>query len=325
VIVGNQSTRDHGVMLDVLIVGGGPAGLSAALILGRSRRNVLLCDDRTPRNEASRELHGYLTRDGVSPAEFLQLGREELRRYGVEQRQVRVVDVRRHVEGFDVGLADGERVLARLLLLATGVRDRLPDVPGLKECYGRSAHHCPYCDGWEVLDKRIVVLGDERSPAGLALSLKTWTQTVVACRTGRTKISSAHRKLLAAKQIALHDSPIAVAHHTNGQVRAVGLTSGEQVECDAIFFAAPQEQQCDLPRQLGCEFTRKGTVKTDHLGSTCVPGVYVVGDASRDVQFVIVAAAEGAKAGVAINGILQERAGLTIERRPEPAEIPANL
>ena len=301
-------------MFDVVIAGGGPAGLSAALILGRCRRSVLLCDDRTPRNESSRELHGYLTRDGVSPAQLLQLGREELRRYGVEQRHARVVDVRRHVEGFDVGLAGGERVLARVVLLATGVRDRIPNVPGLTECYGSSAHHCPYCDGWEVRDTRVVVLGDERSPTALALSLKTWTANVVVCRTGRTKISNAQRKLLAAKGIALFDSPIAVVHHTNGQVSAVRLTSGEQVECDAIFFAAPQEQQCDLPRQLGCEFTRKGTVKTDHLGSTCVPGVYVVGDASRDVQFVIVAAAEGAKAGVAINTVLQERAGLTIER-----------
>jgi thioredoxin reductase len=308
-------------MFDVVIVGGGPAGLSAALILGRSRRSVLLCDDRKPRNEASRELHGYLTRDGVPPAQLLQLGRDELQRYGVEQRHATVVDVRRHVDGFDVGLAGGERVLGRVLLLATGVRDRIPNVPGLAECYGITAHHCPYCDGWEVRDKRVVVLGDERSPAGLALSLKTWTDNVVVCRTGRTKISNPHRTLLAAKRIALHGSPVAAIHHTAGQASAVRLTSGEQVECDAIFFAAPQEQRCDLPRQLGCEFTRKGTVKTDHLGSTCVPGVYVVGDASRDVQFVVVAAAEGAKAGVAINTVLQERAGLTIAQAPEPAEM----
>lgn len=302
------------VRFDVVIVGGGPAGLSAALILGRSRRRVLLCDDRNPRNEASRELHGYLTRDGVPPAQLLQLGREELRRYGVEQQHATVVDVRRHGDGFDIGLAGGERMLARVVLLATGVRDRIPNVPGLAECYGITAHHCPYCDGWEVRDKRVVVLGDVRSPAGLALSLKTWTEHVVVCRKDRTKISNAHRKLLVEKRIEVYESPIAAVHHTNGQVSAVRLTSGERVECDAIFFAAPQEQRCDLPRQLGCEFTRKGTVKTDHLGLTCVPGVYVVGDASRDVQFVVVAAAEGAKAGVAINTVLQERAGLTIER-----------
>jgi thioredoxin reductase len=285
--------------------------LSAALILGRSRRHVLICDDRRPRNEASRALHGYLSRDGVPPMQLLQLGREELRQYDVEQRHATVADVRRHGDGFDVGLEGGERVLARVLLLATGVRDRLPNVPGLADCYGISTHHCPYCDGWEVRDKRVVVLGDEKSPAGLALALKTWTGHVVVCRTSRTKVSHAHRRLLAAKQIPLHDHAVAAVHHTGGQVSAVRLTNGEQVECDAIFFAAPQEQRCQLPRQLGCEFTRKGTVKTDHLGSTCVPGVYVVGDASRDVQFVVVAAAEGAKAGVAINIVLQQRAGLT--------------
>ena len=302
-------------MFDVVIVGGGPAGLSAALVLGRCRRSVLLCDSGHPRNAASRALHGYLTRDGMPPRELLSLGRQELEEYGIETRHVTVTDVRQSVDAFEVLLEGGHRVLTRTVLLATGVKDRLPDVPGLAECYGTTVHHCPYCDGWEVRDRRIVVMGEKVSPAGLALSLKTWSEDVVVCTNNRrVRIPPAQRAQLVANRIRIYDAAIERVTHADGRVVAVVLGSGEEVPCDAIFFTAPQEQHCHLARELGCEFTRKGTVKTDHLGHTCVPGIYVVGDASRDVQFVIVAAAEGAKAGVAINKALQERAGLAVDK-----------
>jgi thioredoxin reductase len=213
-----------------------------------------------------------------------------------------------------VVLATGERVSAWTVLLATGVEDDVPAIPGVDECYGVSVHHCPYCDGWEVRDRRVAVLGETVSPVGLALALKTWTDRLLAFTNGRGRISRAQRTQLAAEGIELHQSPIAHVEHEAGQMRAIVLTGGERVACDALFFTAPQRQQCELARRLGCEFTRKGTVKTDNLGNTCVPGIYVVGDASRDVQFVIVAAAEGAKAGVAINKALQLRAGLVPER-----------
>ena len=301
-------------MYDVVIVGGGPAGLSAALVLGRCRRSVLVCDTGKPRNARSTGLHGYLTRDGTPPLEFLRLGREELRRYGIEPREVAATEVVRDGDEFNVVLGAGERVRARTVLLATGVEDEVPDIPGVAECYGISVHHCPYCDGWEVRDRRVAVLGETVSPVGLALALKTWTDHLTALTNGRVHIGRAQRAQLAAERITLHQSPIARIEHDGGRMTAIVLGSGEHVACDALFFTAPQRQQCELARRLGCEFTRKGTVKTDRLGTTCVPGIYVVGDASRDVQFVIVAAAEGAKAGVAINKALQLRAGLV----PEP-------
>jgi thioredoxin reductase len=299
---------------DVVIAGGGPAGLSAALVLGRCRRRVLVCDSGRPRNARSTSLNGYLTRDGTPPREFLRLGREELRRYGIEPREMTVTDVIRQDERFEVLLASGERVATWTVLLATGVEDDVPTIPGVDECYGVSVHHCPYCDGWEVQDRRVAVLGETVSPVGLALALKTWTDRLVAFTNGRVRISREQRNQLAAHGIELHHSPIARVEHESGHLAAVVLTGGERVPCEAMFFTAPQRQQCELARRLGCEFTRKGTVKTDRLGTTCVPGVYVVGDASRDVQFVIVAAAEGAKAGVAINKALQSRAGLVPER-----------
>ena len=301
-------------VFDVVIVGGGPAGLSAALVLGRCRRRVLICDAGEPRNASARALHGYLTRDGTPPLELIRLGRDELHQYGIVPRQVVVTDVTPTADGFAVTLADGDRILARAVLIATGMRDALPQIAGLDACYGVSMHHCPYCDGWEVSDKAVAVIGETRSPTGLALSLKTWTDRVLAFTNGRVRVSPAQRRQLEAHAIPLYTSRIVGAEHDNGWIKRLTLADGTRVECEAVFFTAPQWQQSELAVRLGCEFTRRGTVKTDRLGHTCVPGVYVVGDASRDVQFVVVAAAEGAKAGVAINKALQSLAGLAAEK-----------
>jgi thioredoxin reductase len=297
-------------MFDVAIVGGGPAGLSAALVLGRCRRRVLLVDAGRPRNAASRALHGYLTRDGISPLELLRLGRNELVPYGIESRSAEVTGIARTADGFDVDLDDGERLHARTTLIASGVRDHLPAVPGIEECFGITVHHCPYCDGWEVRDKTLAVMGRAAGATALALALSTWSARILVCSNG-TRLRPDHRRQLAAHAIEVHDSPIARVEHDRGLVRALVTTAGETLACDAVFLASGQAPQSNLPRRLGCELTRRGVVKTDHLGQTCVPGVYVAGDASRDVQFAIVAAAEGAKAAVAINKALQAGAGLT--------------
>jgi thioredoxin reductase len=297
---------------DTVIVGGGPAGLSAALVLGRCRRRVVVCDTGTPRNEKSRELHGFLTRDGIPPCELLRLGREQLQQYGVELRPIEVSGIRPAGDGFDVELADGATLETQTVLLASGIQDELPRIDGLQDCFGITAHHCPYCDGWEVRDKAVVVIGPGARGAALALALKTWSGRVTLCSNGSARLRGDHRAQLTASGIELHDTRVATVEHSNGFVHHVVFTDGERLPCEAIFIAAPQHQQCELPRQLGCELTRHGLVKTDHLGQTGVPGLYVAGDASRDVQFVVVAAAEGAKAAVAINKALQARAGLAV-------------
>ena len=299
-------------MYDVVIVGGGPAGLSAALVLGRCRRSVVLCDTGQPRNARAQALHGFLTRDGTPPLDLLRIGREELRPYGIEPRACQVTGVTPVDDGFYVTVAGGERLSARAVLIATGVADRLPGIPGLQECYGISVHHCPYCDGWEKRDRTIAVIGQGSSATGLALSLKTWTDHVVLCSNGRSHLQPSHRQKLEAHAIPVHDAAISRLEHEEGMVRRIVLVGGDAVACDAVFCTTAQRQQCELPRQLGCLLTRHGLVKTDHLGQTRVPGLYVAGDASRDVQFAIVAAAEGAKAAVAINKALQARAGLAV-------------
>ena len=299
-------------MYDVVIVGGGPAGLSAALVLGRCRRRVLLCDAGAPRNERARELHGYLTRDGMPPLELLRAGRQELAPYGIEVRDVRVTGVAANPDGFSVVMADGRETAARAVLIAGGVRDVFPEIPGLEDCYGISAHHCPYCDGWEEREKVIAVIGNGASGSALALALKTWSDQVVLCPHGRARLQPNHRTQLAAHGIPIHEGRITRVEHERGRVTALVLAGGDRVACDTIFMSTRQRPQCDLPKELGCSLTRQGLVKTDHLGQTRVPGLYVAGDASRDVQFVIVAAAEGAKAAVAINKALQARAGLAV-------------
>jgi len=287
---------------DVIVVGGGPAGLSAALMLGRCRRHVLVCDRGEPRNERSAALHGYLTRDGIAPSDFRAAARDELAPYAVEFRSVGVKGARPERGGFSVSLADGRRERSRFLLLATGVKDQLPEVPGVAECYGRSVFHCPYCDGWECRDKRLAVFGRHAVP--LALSLKTWSRQVVLCTHGRQPDAAA-RQRLAANGIGLRRSPVMRLAHVDGRVTAIEFADGNALPCDAMFFGTGQHPQDTLAERLGCLFNRKGTVNTGTLCDTNVPGVFVAGDASRDAQFVVVAAAEGIKAAVAINKALQ--------------------
>jgi thioredoxin reductase len=290
---------------DVVIVGGGPAGLSAALVLGRCRRTVIVCDTGTPRNRASRHLHGYLSRDGMPPAAFLDAARHELAPYDVRLCQARVTAVERAAAGFTVRPEEGSPLTCRIVLVATGVTDDLPDLAGLEPCYGRSVFHCPYCDGWEWRDTRLAVYGRGRPVVGLAWALRTWSRDLVVVTDGPARLPGASRRVLRDHGIALHEAPIAELVHADGMLRSIAFRDGSTVACDALFFTTSQHQQSTLAEALGCEVNRKGTIRTDRFGLTCVPGIYVVGDASHDVQFVVVAAAEGAKAGVAINQALQ--------------------
>jgi len=283
---------------DVIIVGGGPAGLSAALMLGRCRRSVIVIDAGEQRNARARAIHGFLSRDGIPPLELLRIGREELTPYGVEFRRAEAVDASPAPDGgFTVELRDGSKLRSRAILLATGVVDELPDLPGIGEFYGSSVHHCPYCDGWEARDLPIAVHGG----AGLAISMKTWSGDVVLCTDGRMRLDPVQQRQLARAGIPVITSEIARLEGSAGQLERIVFRDGEVLPRRKMFFAGQQFQRSRLAEKLGCRFNKKGTVRTDIRQASGVPGVWVAGDAAKDVQFVIVAAAEGAKAGMAIN------------------------
>jgi thioredoxin reductase len=304
---------------DVIIAGAGPAGLNAALVLGRCRRRVAVFDTGHPRNANSHGVHNFLSRDGIDPHELLRLGREQLAPYSsVTMRQVGVTDARRLDGHFAVTLADGTRLTARKLVLATGVVDDIPDVPGVRELYGRCVHHCPYCDGWEHRDQALAIYGKGHDGAGLALELLCWSHDLVLCTDGDGNLSEKDRERLRIHGIGVREERITCLRGENGNLACIEFEGGETLARDAMFFSTPQSQHSDLPARLGCEFTADGAVRTDSHEATNVPGLYVIGDASRRAQFAIIAAAEGAIAATAINTRLLEEDLAEAERGRRP-------
>lgn len=292
-------------MFDVVIVGAGPAGLSAALILGRCRRRVLICDTGKHRNARAEALHGYLTRDGITPGEFLQLGYEQLRRYEtLEFRQIEVVDAARDGNSFSITLADATRVTSRILLLTTGVVDELPDIEGIEALYGRSVHHCPYCDGWEVRGAPLAVYGKAESGPQLALELTRWSDDIVLCTDGPVELAEKELKRLSRFHIRVREEHIARLEGSGGRLERIVFTNGDVLPRRAMFIRTQEHPHSNLAQKLGVTLTARGTVRTGEYEETNVPGLFVAGDASRRVQLVIVAAAEGAEAAFAINTAL---------------------
>ena len=290
---------------DCIVVGGGPAGLSGALMLGRCRRTVLVCDVGEPRNAAAASMHNYLTRDGIPPLEFLRLAQEEVRRYlTVEFRRAQVVDAERNSSGFVVVCADGSRHQSRKLLLATGVVDELPEIEGLEELYGTSVHHCPYCDAWEWRDQPLAVQGRGEQGPGLALALTVWSRDVVLCTDGPGDVPEAAREQLSRAGIEIREERVVRLEGRDGKLERIVFDGGPPLSRRALFLCCGHHQGSDLAKKLGCRFTEKGAVDTGSCEATNVPGVYVAGDGSKDAQFVVVAAAEGAEAGMAINKAL---------------------
>jgi thioredoxin reductase len=294
------------VTYDCVIVGGGPAGLSAALMLGRCRRRVVLCDAGEQRNLRAREMHAYPTRDGIPPREFLGLARAQLRTYDTVQcRELEIVDACKETDRFVVVGADGSRTESRKLLLATGLVDEVPDIDGLEALYGSSVHHCPYCDGWEWRDQPLAVYDCDEKGAGLALSLTAWSADVLLC-TGGTTLPEHTAARLSATGIRVREETVLRLEGKEGMLERIVFDDGAPEARAALFLSCGQRQRSPLAERLGCRFTKVGTVDTGKCEATNVPGLFVAGDASKEAQFVVVACAEGAEAGMAIHKALME-------------------
>lgn len=301
--------RYEGVMnsedrYDVVIVGGGPGGLSAALALGRGRKRVLLCDSGPRRNAAATHIHNFVTRDGTPPEDFRAHGREQLAHYpNVVVRSARVVGITGTRGSFDVAL-EGGSVQARRVLLCTGMIDELPDIPGFREMWGHTIFQCPYCHGWEIRDLRFgyfVRAFDPHHFKLFALLLRGWTRDVVVFTNGFADVPEAARDSLRDAGIRLETQPVTGLTGQGEKLETVRLADGTAVPCDALFMH-PAQQQVELVRALGVALDDDGFVRVDPMTrETSRPGMYAAGDLATRMQGAILAAAAATQAATMIN------------------------
>ena len=287
-------------MWDAVVVGGGPAGLSAATWLARYRRRTLVFDAGEQRNRSVETTHGYLTRDGASPSAILEAARADLQDYRcVELRRGEVVGLAGECGRFIVTTGDGHDVEARRVVLATGVVDAVPDLDGFDEHYGASAFHCPSCDGFEAADRHVVVLGWSSHVAGFALELLDWAASVTVVTDGRRFEGDGHDYgALADHGVTLVEDDAVALVGARGDLRGVRLRGGRELRCGMMFFSLGHDPRTDLAEQLGCERTGEGCLVVDEHGQTTVPGVYAAGDVTPGFQLLQVATAKGTTAGV---------------------------
>jgi len=286
--------------------------LSAALILGRSRRRVLVLDGGEPRNAPSSSVHGFFTRDGVGPGELLEIGREQLEPYdSVEYRAVGATEVSGLDGSFAVTLEDGDEVTARKLLLATGVVDELPERPGFRKLWGRSVYHCPYCHGWEVRDRPLAVLNSGKGAVEYSLLIRNWSRDLVLLTDGPAELEEADLRKLHALGMPVNEKPVARLEGREGGsegLSRVTFEDGSFLEREGLFYGPPQRQRSELAESLGCKVVEAGpawVVEADALtNETTVPGVYVGGDAVGPLQSVVMAATSGASAAAFLNKAL---------------------
>jgi thioredoxin reductase len=288
---------------DVVVVGGGAAGLSAALVLGRARRRVAVIDAGSPRNAPSAHMQGFLSRDGMPPADLLATARAEVRSYAVELVDDRVVEV---TDGFTLRLDGGSTVSARRLLLATGAVDELPDIPGARERWGRDFLHCPYCHGWEVRDQPIGVLGTGPGSVDHAHLLRQWSDDVIFFA-HTYPITASERTALGERGVHVVDGPVAQFSVADDRLNAVQLADGGAIPRAAVFIRPALHARGDgLIESLGCNVDQGGFVRVDATGKTSVLGVWAAGNVSNPRAQVITAAGEGSAAAIAINADLVE-------------------
>jgi thioredoxin reductase len=287
---------------DVIIVGAGPAGSNAAMVLARIRRSVLVIDDEKPRNERSKGMHNYLTRDGILPADYLEMAHHELEQYGVQHVKAYAVSARKLEDhGFEIKDSNDAVYLAKKLLIATGVTDIIPDIPGMKELWGKGVYHCPYCDGYELCDQNIGLYARRINGFGMAIALRQLSASVTLFTDGRGYLTANQQQQLEGRGITVIKTRIKELTCSKDKLTCVTLTSGESIPCDAVFVNHGHKVNNDLLLQLGARVTNKGATVTNRKQECSIPGLYVAGDAAIDIHFVVVAAAGGAKAAVAIH------------------------
>ncbi|MFL0374084.1 NAD(P)/FAD-dependent oxidoreductase [Paenibacillus amylolyticus] len=292
-------------LLDVLIIGGGPAGLNAALVLGRARKNVVVIDDETPRNWVTRETHGFVTRDGASPREFRKAAKEQIAAYpSVQFASDTATAITGNDGDFVIKTTQGASYRTKKILFAVGKKDLPLDINGLTEVYGKSAFVCPYCDGWELRDQSLVIIVSGDKALHMAKVISGWTERYTICTNGSDSLTDEQREELKQHHVTVFDAPIQSINSEEGMVQQVVLNDGTAIPCTGVFFQPKLFTGSELPKAIGCEITESGTVIVDATGKTSVAGVYSAGDAASELYQAITAASLGALSAVSINNEL---------------------
>lgn len=296
-------------MYDCIIIGGGPAGLNAALVLGRAKRKVLIIDDGNPRNKVTHESHGYLTRDRIKPAEFRRIAYEEVLRYPTVEHMAKRAQVMKQQadDTFSVQLLDGNIVYARKLLITTGLKEAFPALPGLKECYGNSVFNCPFCDGWEMQHHKLAVIAGPAGVMHLTKMLYAWNRELIVFTNGLDVLDQDQLQQLERHHIPVMTTQIAALQHQDGQLKAIELEDGTKIERSGGFIVPELQYEVADQNLLPYEVNDHGGIVTDMYGMTTVKGVYSAGDVTiSGPSQLIIAAAAGSRTGAMIHGTLME-------------------
>ncbi|WP_298827871.1 NAD(P)/FAD-dependent oxidoreductase [uncultured Planococcus sp.] len=298
------------MIVDCAVIGGGPAGLNASLVLGRARRKTVLFDDNKPRNAVTSEAHGFITRDGIDPQELKRIAQDELNKYpDVKIEKQRVVHVRKEQQLFHIETENGMFYKARKVILATGFKEVLPDINRLKEFYGTSLFSCPFCDGWELRDQPLAIIAEIPGAFHMAKVSSNWTNDLVVCTNGKPILSADEKGILEQNGIQVNEEKIHSLIGKNGKLEAIELVGGERLFRTGGFVASQWIQASAIGESLGCKLNERGGVEADRFRRTNVEGVFACGDTVMDgPSQLIMAAAEGSMAGIALNGeLLEER------------------
>jgi thioredoxin reductase len=292
------------MVADCAIIGGGPAGLNAALVLGRARRKVLLFDDNKARNAVTQHSHGFITRDGVSPAEFRAIGQRELAQYpSVDIHSMRIETVIKQGTVFELIATSGEKFEASTIILATGIQEILPAVEGIYDYYGKSLFNCPFCDGWELRDKPLVIIAENGMAAfHVPKVLYNWSSDIIVCTNGYSVLDEEQKLFFAKYGIEVIGEKIAALGGQDGQLERVMFENHPDIERAGGLVAVQWKQATSIGQDLGCETNASGGIATDELGRTNIKGVYAAGDTVTNVMMsqLIAAAANGSRVAAGV-------------------------
>ncbi len=293
------------MILDCAIIGGGPAGLNAALVLGRARRSVILFDNDQARNAVTQESHGFITRDGVSPREFREFAYQDISKYpSVKIKKQKIVEIKEENSFFRLTTEEGNSHLSKKIIIATGLKETLPNVEGIKNYYGKSLFSCPYCDGWELRDQPLVLISENKRAAHAVMTIYQWSKDLVVCTNGSKIISDAEEQLFKKKGIRVIVERIAKLSGANGKLEKVIFENGEEIIRTGGFVSTELEQPNHLAKSLGCEMNSNSGIIMDEFGRTNVKGVYAAGDISFGPSQLIIAASQGSRAAIGVNSDL---------------------